>query len=82
MTAGFQAENFSIMTELIGIVIITEEADDFSDRFEHSINFGASYISKNVTPGIFYKLYLSEDLSDRIDGVLGINIEIALNYSN
>ena len=79
LTAGYLTENFSLITELIGLFIITEDADDFGDSFEHSINFGASYVSETITPGIFYKIYLSEDLSDVIDGVLGINIEVALN---
>jgi hypothetical protein len=53
--------------------------NDFGDRFEYSINFGASYVSESVSPGIFYKLYLKEDLSDWVDGVLGINIEVTIN---
>jgi hypothetical protein len=79
LTAGFQGNNFALLTELVGVVIITDDTDEFSDRFSHSINFGANYVSKSVTPGIFYKLYLKEDLSDFVDGVFGINIDVTIN---
>ncbi len=78
-TAGYQAEYFAIFTELVGLAILTEDADDFSDRFKHSIDFGAIYISNSVEPGLFYKLYLDENLSDVITGVLGIQINVLLN---
>jgi hypothetical protein len=78
LTAGYQGESFLAMTELIGAVQFTGEADEFSDRFLHSINFGASYLSRHFKPGVFYKLYLKEDFSDLVDGVLGVNLEIVL----
>ena len=74
-TVGFQGENFAIFTELVGLVIITE----FSDCFINSIDLGATYISNSISPGVFYKLYLKEDLSDIVDGVLGIKIDVSVN---
>ncbi len=79
ITFGFQDENFAILTELIGLALITEDVDEFKDRFVHSIDFGFTYISNSVTPGIFYKLYLKEDFSDIVEGVLGIKIDITVH---
>jgi hypothetical protein len=77
-TAGYQDEKFAVITELVGLVTITGQSNDF-DRFNHSIDFGAIYIIKNIEPGIFYKLYLEENLSDAINGVLGIQINVLIN---
>ena len=79
LTAGFQGNKFAIFTELVGLVIITEDSDEFSDRFVHSIDLGATYISNSISPGVFYKLYLKENLSDIVKGVLGIKIDVSVN---
>ena len=78
LTAGFHGDRFALITELVGLAIITQDVTDFSDRFEHSINFGASYLGKNFSPGVFYKIYLKEDMRDLVNGVLGINLEVTL----
>ena len=78
-TFGFQDENFAVLSELMGLVIITEEADDFGDRFLHSLDFGFTYLRYSVKPGIFYKLYLKEDFSDMVEGVLGIKVDVAID---
>jgi hypothetical protein len=78
-TFGFQDENFAVLSELMGLVIITEEADDFGDRFLHSLDFGFTYLRYNVKPGIFYKLYLKDDFSDIVEGVLGIKVDVTVD---
>ncbi len=79
LTAGYQSTNFALITEMVGILIITEDENEFSDRFQYSLNFGGSYVSERISPGIFYKIYLKDDFSDIVDGVLGINIEVTIN---
>ena len=79
LTAGFQRKTFVLFTELVGLVIISEDVDEFSDRFVHSIVLGGTYIRNVISPGVFYKLYLKEDFSDIIEGVLGIKINISVN---
>ena len=75
---GFQARNLAIFTELAGIALITEDIDEFGDRFSHSLAFGAHWTGNTMRPGIFYKIYLKEDLSDVVDGVLGVKLETIL----
>ncbi len=77
-TAGYEGKRFLAAVELIGLMMLTQETNDFGDRFAHSINFGASYLSRHFAPGIFYKIYLKDELSDVIDGVLGINLVVTL----
>jgi hypothetical protein len=79
LIAGFQGKSIAIFNELVGLAVITEDYDEFTDRFVHSINFGAVYISKIVSPGVFYKLYLKEDLRELVDGVLGITVDVTIN---
>jgi len=78
LTAGYQGERFMAAVELIGLAMITEDLDDFGDRFAHSISFGASYISPHFAPGVFYKLYLRDEFTDLVDGVLGVKLEVTL----
>ncbi len=78
LTAGYQGESIAAMTELIGMVWLTEDFDDSGDRFAHSINFGVSYVSEHFMPGVFYKIYLKDDFRDLVDGVLGVNLEFTM----
>jgi hypothetical protein len=76
--AAYMGRHIMLNAEVQGIVIVTEEADELSDRFVHSVNFGTGYIGDSFTAGIFYKIYLKEQFSDIVDGVLGINLDYAL----
>ncbi len=77
-TAGYKAKWLLAAVELVGMMMITEDTDDFGDRFVHSIDFGASFVSKHFAPGVFYKIYLKEELSDFVDGVFGVDLEVYL----
>jgi hypothetical protein len=79
ISGGFQFTNFAVLAELVGLVIISEDVDDFSDRFIHTLAFGGQWTGSAVRPGIFYKIYLKEDFRDFIDGVLGIKLDVALH---
>ncbi len=78
LTAGFQMTQLAIIGEFAGIAVITEDVDDFGDRLTHVLAFGAQWTGNRLRPGIFYKLYLDEDLSDSVDGVLGIKLDVSL----
>jgi hypothetical protein len=79
LSAGFQSGCVAIITELVGLAIITEDYDEFSDRFIHAIDFGAAYFSKNISPGVFYKIYLKEDLRELVDGVVGVKVNVTID---
>jgi len=79
LSGGYQLRQLAFLTEFTGLFVVTEEADSFTDRFFPAINLGAQWTHGMVNPGIFYNLYLDEDLQDAVNGVLGIRINIKLN---
>jgi hypothetical protein len=78
ITGGVQIPNLAFLAELLGIVILTEDIDEFRDRFSHSFILGMQWSTGRIRPGIFYKLYLEEEQSDTISGVLGIKVAALL----
>jgi len=75
---GVQLSNVALFAELLGIAIISEDVEDFGDRFNHSIDFGAQMTGYTVNPGIFYLLPLDKDQRDSLDGVLGLKVDFTL----
>jgi hypothetical protein len=70
--------NGAFFAELLGIFIVTEDVDDFGDRFTHSLAFGAQLTVGQVRPGLFFVLPLENDLSAFLDGTLGLKVDFAL----
>jgi len=75
---GFKLTRVTFSAELEGLAIISEDIDDFEDRFNHSVAFGAQWIGSNIKPGVYYQIYLKEDFRDYVDGVLGIKVDVDL----
>lgn len=75
LKGGFAVSDVAFCAELAGIAIVTEDIEDFGDRFMHTLSFGAQWMGNVVHPGIFYSIYLEDDLNDYLDGVLGIKID-------
>ncbi len=78
LSAGFRTGGVAFKAELAGIGIITEEADNFGDRFVHMLAFGVQWVRGSIRPGIFYKIYLKEELRDIVSGVIGIKLDVIL----
>jgi len=78
VSGGFQFTNVALFAELLGMAIITEAVDGFGDRFSHSIDFGVQLTGYSVRPGIFYMIPLDEDLSEDLDGALGVKVDFML----
>jgi hypothetical protein len=74
ITGGVNVNQLIINAELVGLFFLSSDADSFSDKFYHSLVFNAQYTGWPVQPQLFYKLYLEEDLSDRVNGVLGLGL--------
>lgn len=79
VNVGFQINKLSLNAELLGIAIITEKVDKFDDRLINLLNFGAEWKGTTITPKVFYKIYLKEDIRDFIDGVLGLGVSVSLH---
>lgn len=77
-TAGFKVNEFLFSAELNGKAIITEEVDEFADRFVHMINFGGQYDNGKINPYVYYGIYLKESMKNVLDGVLNIGVKVSL----
>jgi hypothetical protein len=78
ISGGIKLNKILLSAELTGLAIISEDIDDFNDRFVHSLAFGAQWTGSNISPTIFYAIYLKDEYRDMVDGVLGIKIDVSL----
>jgi len=78
-SCGLQLNKFALSTELTGLVFLSEDFEELSDRFVHSLVMGGQWTGSTVRPGLFYKIYLKKDLNDFIDGILGLKLDVSLN---
>jgi hypothetical protein len=78
LAGGFPLANVAFFAELLGVFIISEDVEDFGDRFSHSLALGAQLTMGQVRPGLFYMLPLDDDLNNIIDGTLGLKVDFAL----
>lgn len=67
-------ESFGLKAGIIGSAIITENPDDFSDRFIHQFGINASYLTGNLQPGIHLRTPIQGDLKELINHVIGLNV--------
>lgn len=77
---GVQIRKIIINAELTGIGFVTASTDNFSDRLVNILGLGLHWDENFIMPKVFYRIYLKEELSNMIDGVLGIGV--AVNISN
>ncbi|MBN2103411.1 hypothetical protein JW835_05145 [bacterium] len=64
--------------ELYGQFILSEEIDDFEDRFLNFLAIGAQLNHRKVRPGIFYQIPLKEDMREYLQSTLGIQCQVVL----
>jgi hypothetical protein len=76
---GYQVNKLLLNVEFLGIAIISQDIDNFGDRLVHQLGFGAQWKEALITPKIFYRIYLREEMREIIDGVLGIGVSISIN---
>ena len=79
INTGYQISRLLINVELLGVAIISEDVEDFRDRFVHTLDFGAQWKGTIVTPKVYYKIYLRKEFSASVDGVLGIGLNVAID---
>ena len=77
--ACYKMEKVSLNAEFVGVMMISQDFDNFGDRFVNMLNIGAQFNLSEVTPIIFYKFYFKEDINQTIDGVLGIRVNVSID---
>lgn len=75
---GYQINKLLLNVEFTGIAIITEDIENFGDRFVNMVNIGAQWKESVVTPKIFYKIYLRSEIRHNIDGILSIGVNVSI----
>ena len=79
LLAGYQINKLQLNLEFVGVAIISEEIENFGDRFVNMVNIGAQWRESVVTPEVFYKIYLRSEIRHNINGILGIGVKISLD---
>ncbi|NLT51472.1 MAG: hypothetical protein GXX85_11195 [Ignavibacteria bacterium] len=70
--------NFMVFPEFTGVLILSGQGVDFSDRFMNTIGLGAGYKFGKITPKLFYNIDFNEYKRQMTDGTLGIKLEAEL----
>jgi hypothetical protein len=78
LSGGIGIEDFVIKSEFTGILILTGDAQDFSDRFINFLSLGLSYTNFVVKPSIFYQFNFHELYENLSSGSLGIKLSYIL----
>lgn len=78
ISGGLYTTSVSFGVEILGQFWVTEDVDQFSDHFTHSLVIGGQLTNASVRPGIFYMLPLEDSIETILDHVLAIKIEFVL----
>ena len=78
LSAGIGIEDFAIKSEFVGILILTGDAEDFTDRFINFLSLGLSYTHFVIKPSIFYQFNFHELYENFSSGSLGIKLSYIL----
>ncbi|MCU0611452.1 MAG: hypothetical protein MUE60_06645 [Candidatus Eisenbacteria bacterium] len=66
-----------VLAEFVGYVWLTTESGPFEDRSTHCAAIGVVLPAGAIRPSLFYEKYLNGDLSEDVDGILGIKLQVA-----
>jgi hypothetical protein len=79
VSPGVKISSLLLNAEFKGTLILSGNANTFTDRLLNQLGFGAQWIGPSVTPKVFYRIYLKEAFREIISGVLGIGVTVSLN---
>ncbi len=77
--SGYQINKLALNIEFVGVMMISEKIDNFSDRFVNMLNFGVQWKETAVIPRIYYMIYLRQEMRQMIDGTLGIGVIVPIS---
>jgi hypothetical protein len=76
--AGYDGTKIQVFGGFTGRLVITEADLNFSERTIHQFGVFARYKSKNVHPGLLFKIPLDSILNDNVNIIMGLNLLINL----
>ena len=74
--ASTELSNVNFSLELVGLATLSSSGNS-GDRFNHAVVLGGHWVGTAVKPGVFYQMNLG-NISDTLNGVLGLDVEIGL----
>jgi len=77
-SVGAGTSHFTILTEIMGLCMATEDFEDFGDRFDHHLAFGIGVRNYFIRPSLWYQIPFDDDTREVLEGVIGFQIEISL----
>lgn len=78
INGSFTRYKFSIVTEFIGKLMLSNSAENFTDRFFNELLLGGNYNFGIINCGIYYKTFFNEYLERFIKGAWGIKIKYSI----
>ncbi len=78
INGGIKVEKLFFNVELTGIAILSEDVNNFDDRFVNLLSLGFQWQDETFTPKLYYQIYLRDQLKQVVDGVLGIGLTFSL----
>lgn len=78
LSAGAGTRRFAFLAELMGLFVVTEDADNFGDQFEHHLAVGVGLKNYTVRPSLWYQIPLHSGLREVVDGVIGLQVEVSM----
>jgi len=79
INTGYKVDKFLLNVEFLSIANITQNVSNFGDRFVNLLDFGAQWEGARITPKLFYKIYLGDDMRAIVDSILGVGISVSIN---
>ncbi len=75
---GYHLQDLFFNVEFLGIILVTTDVQDFSDRFSHSLTFGTQWKLPTLTPEIYYRVFVEEEERKTVHGILGLGVSLSL----
>jgi hypothetical protein len=79
VNGGYQINDLLISAEFLGLMMVSENFQNFSDRFINMIDLGMQWKGHMVVPKIFYQIILKKELNDVVSGILGVGVTVAVD---
>jgi hypothetical protein len=78
LLGGLENPNLGFSVGFLGVMIITEEVDEFTDRFLNYLNVEFHYNGKGWQPQILYQKPLKDEISKYIEGMIVFRVNLFL----
>lgn len=76
LAAGVRLGRLLVDAELLGLLLVSADRPDLSERFNHSLEVAGQLTGYAVRPALFYRIPLDDDFDRTLDGTIGLRIDV------